>query len=277
MKGKIRRKKSIAFKLIGTFFIILLIQGIIMSFALVFGGVIWEIRNNEFMYFAEETNNCRTRLESEMKNVWTNFQHYTNQISQSFSSYDMQDTYEIKTTEEKLLAITPYLTDALRETKTTGVFLILADDTDKDGTHSAIYLKNADPTRYSWKNVNFTMRVGAWSIADKYGIMTQDNWSFQLTLDENNRKFYDNAMNNIGLSEDESLLGYWSAPFTLTDTEEEMITYTIPLTDNKGKTIGVFGIEVSLEYLNHFIEIEDKKNKGFFGLCCSRKIRRWCI
>ena len=51
-----------------------------------------------------------------------------------------------------LEALAPEVLDALYDTKTTGVFLILPDEGETDGSLTALYFRNNNPDRNSSQN-----------------------------------------------------------------------------------------------------------------------------
>ena len=61
----------------------------------------------------------------------------------------------------------------------------------------------------------------------------------------------------MGLAGDEKLLGYWCPPFRLYEGGEEVVTYSIPLVDQRGRAVGVFGVEISLNYLYKYLPPSD--------------------
>ena len=86
---------------------------------------------NQYRIFAEKVKGRRNNLENQMKNVWTNFSHHTDTISRYF---DSPNGLEYQGQPDRMLeALAPEVLDALYDTKTTGVFLILPDEGETDG------------------------------------------------------------------------------------------------------------------------------------------------
>ena len=120
------RSKSIAFKLTIAFVVSLVLQSVLLVSFMVAGGVMEQAEANQYRIFAEKVKGRRNNLENQMKNVWTNFSHHTDTISRYF---DSPDGLEYRGQPDRLLeALAPEVLDALYDTKTTGVFLILPDE-----------------------------------------------------------------------------------------------------------------------------------------------------
>lgn len=120
------RSKSIAFKLTIAFVVSLVLQSVLLVSFMVVGGVMEQAEANQYRIFAEKVKGRRNNLENQMKNVWTNFSHHTDTISRYF---DSPDGLEYQGQPDRMLeALAPEVLDALYDTKTTGVFLILPDE-----------------------------------------------------------------------------------------------------------------------------------------------------
>ena len=84
--------------------------------------------------------------------------------------------------------------------------------------------------------------AGPWDVAQETQVVTDAAWKYQLELTDANRAFYEKPFSSIGLAGDEKLLGYWCPPFRLYDGGEEVVTYSIPLVDQRGRAVGVFAV-----------------------------------
>lgn len=264
MNSKIK-SDSIAFKLAVAFVVSMALQSMLMAVILICGGVITQSKENAYQIFSEKVKNRTDNIEGDMKNVWTNFDHYTDQICQYFTEQNGDSGTGHKTVDERLEDMAPVVMEALYYTKTTGAFLILDEDITDENSHAALYFKNANPSLNAGKDSNIYLLAGPWSVSEKTGVVTDSEWNYRLKLDESNRDFYGKPFNAIGLSEDKRLLGYWSPPFKVTPGGEKVITYSVPLTDKRGKAIGVFGVEISVEYLYKFLPISDLQAKDSYG------------
>lgn len=223
------RSKSIAFKLTIAFVVSLVLQSVLLVSFMVAGGVMEQAEANQYRIFAEKVKGRRNNLENQMKNVWTNFSHHTDTISRYF---DSPDGLEYRGQPDRLLeALAPEVLDALYDTKTTGVFLILPDEGETDGSLAALYFRNNNPDRNSSQNENLYMLIGPWNVAEKMKISTTANWNFRLEVNGENRDFFQKPWSAAVENGRSKWLGYWSPPFQVNEEDEDVITYPFPCLD----------------------------------------------
>ena len=251
------KHNSIAFRLAVIFIVAVFVQCAVMFFLLVKGGAIRKIQENSYTYFSSQVASRKENLESQMENVWTNFGDYPEQISQLFDLYREQELPEEEKNQAALRAAAPYLLNILNTTKTTGVFLILDSVTEDENQHPAVYIRNTDVDKAGSDNFTLTLRAGPMEIVQDNEFTTNENWSWNLQLNEENNDFFEKAYQNAGLNEDEKLLSYWSPPFTLTGDSDKVLAYSMPLSDSRGEPIGVFGVEISVNQLYKFLPKND--------------------
>lgn len=243
-------KKSIAFKF--TFFVIILVivQSILLISALIVGGVLKEVQENAFQSFDEKVNYQKDYIMKEMSNRWTNVEPYLQEISALLPLDEqavMDDYFE---------ASTPALISMLRTTMTNGAFLILAN-TDSSDQHEALYLRDHDAYLNDGLNKDLYCVAGPSQICQALKIPFDDNWGYQLTLTDENRAFYDQPAAHAHLSTNSKLLGYWSKPFKLAPTGVSIITYSLPIYDNKHVFRGIVGVELLLDQFTEVLPGKD--------------------
>ncbi len=261
--------ESISRRLRLAFIVSAALQCIVMLLVLVAGGVIQQSKSNSYQIFSEKVETRSIRLENTMRNVWSDLEHYTGPIRQYFTDERMSDGRSGKEIDQILEELAPVVLDAMYYTKTTGAFLIL--DEMENGGHGALYFKNANPNRSDEKNSSVYMLAGPWSVAEKMEIVTDPEWRYRLVLDDSNRDFYEKPYSSLGLTKDTSLLGYWSMPFKVTPGGEEVITYSVPLADKKGRPIGVFGVEISVSHLYRYMPSSELKAQDSLGYIIGSK------
>ena len=96
-------------------------------------------------------------------------------------------------------------------------------------------------------------------------IATTANWSFRLNMTDSNQAFVTKpyeAAREIGKSK---WLGYWSPPFKVNPQDEEVITYSTPLFGADGNVKAIFGVEISVSYLYHFLPASDLQTANAYG------------
>lgn len=265
------KSDSIALKLRLAFIISMVLQCIVTMAVLICGGVISGARKNTFQIFYEKVAARASGLENEMKNVWTDIELYAGEIRQYFTDERLESGENQRDVNELLEDMAPLVLDTMSYTKTTGAFLILDDIDAESGSHAALYFKNANPNSSDEKNTSIYMLAGPWNVAERMKIVTDPEWSYRLVLDGSNRDFYEKPYDNMGLSKDASFLGYWSKPFKVTPGGEQVITYSIPLADKKGRPIGVFGVEISINYLYRSLPASELMAQDSLGYMIATK------
>lgn len=247
-------RQSIAFRLTSLTIIIIIGQAILLSLFLIIGGVLSQAEKNAFDSFDEKVSNRKDYLQREMKYHWTNMNPYMQQIA---ALYD-----ETETDDQFLEAISESMISMLRATQTTGVFLILNDETREK---SALYIRDYDPILNDYDNSDLFMVYGPSSLSKKLRIPLDQMWKKKISLDTINSDFYEKPLSKSALSTDSNLLGYWSLPFQLSPKDGAIITYSMPLFDAKKNIIGIIGVEVSKQYLMKFLPATDLQNKDSYG------------
>lgn len=271
MKFGFRKRNSIVFKLTMVFVMAMLLQCVLMAGILIFGGVIEQTQDNAFHLFAEKVSRRKNDLENEMKNRWTNLDHYSMQLSHYFTERCMDKNVGDMDGNELLKGAAPYLVDALRAAKTTGVFLILNDNAENSALHSALYIRNSAPNQNNNDISDLSLLAGPWNVAQSMRMSTDPKWNIRLLLNEENGDFYRKPYEKIALTNHNQLLGYWSAPFSLFPGDEKIITYSMPLTDEQGRPIGVFGVEISINHLYKFLPATDLQEQDSYGYIIGRR------
>lgn len=263
MNKKIR-SKSIAFKLAVAFIFSAVFQSVLLSALMMAGGVLQQSKENQYQIFSEKVTGRRNSLENEMKNSWTHFDKEADSLRSYFETLLQGDNgdYADRILEE----VAPTVLNALQDTNTTGAFLILPNRNMASGEAlQALYFKNNSPEGAAQKDSNLYMLVGPWNVAEKMEIATTANWSFRLSLNQDNRDFvykpYEAALGG-GSSE---WLGYWSPPFCVNPGDDSVITYSVPLILSDGTVAAIFGVEVSVSYLYHFLPASDLQASNSYG------------
>lgn len=261
MKRKASKNDSLNVKLAAAFLAAAIFQSVLLSSLLLTCGVTSQAKDNAYTMLSEKVAGRADNLESNMNYVWSNFDSDLNRLKQYFTE---QQAGEGHTDVDALLeGAAPIVLDSLYYTKATGAFLILGQDA-KEGDYPALYLKNANPDRNEAANIY--MLAGPWNVADELHLVTDREWSYRLKLDEGNQDFFTKPYENVSLSGDTELLGYWAHPFKVVPKGEEVITYSVPFCDKRGNPVGVFGVEISLNYLYHYLpstEIADGDSYGY--------------
>lgn len=257
------RSRSIAFKLAVTFMVSMVLQSVLLVSIMMAGGVVKQAEANQYRIFSEKVKGRRSNLENQMKYVWTNFDHYTDTISRYFGGLDAKASEGQP--DRMLEDLAPLVLEALYDTKTTGAFLILPDQGEAQDSLAALYFRNNNPDRDSSQNENLYMLVGPWNVAEKMKTATTANWTFRLELDEENRDFFKKPWEAAVKNGRSRWLGYWSLPFQVNEGDEDVITYTVPIFGQDGRVTAIFGVEISVNYLYHYLPSADLVQGDSYG------------
>ncbi|GAB6107222.1 sensor domain-containing diguanylate cyclase [Fusibacter bizertensis] len=252
------RPKSIVSRLTSLVLIIILFQTVLLAGTLIFGGVFDQAEKNAYQAFYDKVNNRKEYVQREMKNRWTNLDPYVSTMEKSIAS-DMFDSDLIfSEMMDQLIAM-------LRTTQVTGAYIILNHEDINSNRYPALYIRDYDPLSNIYSDDDIYMISGPSDLAKEYKIPLDQTWQYHLKLTADNDSFFINPYTYAALTSKASLLGYWSKPFRLSESDVPIITYSMPLFDNSGKLRGIVGIEVTLNYLTDFFPATDLQPRDSLG------------
>lgn len=258
------QSKSIAFRLTTFIIGVILLQALLMAGSLMGGGVLKQAKENAFKSLSSVVSSRRNFLELEMRNRWTNIDTFAVQISELVGDLSPEDTlnFDMSSLSDDLIAM-------LRTSKATGAYVILTGT----GEHGqpALYFRDYDPVMTSYSNNDLYMIMGSSEVARDLKIPLDQSWRFMFEPDITKHEFYFKPYNNSSLSNNTSLLGYWSKPFKLFENDMEIMTYSMPLLNSDNEPIGIVGIELTLNYLTQFLPATDLQAKDSLGYMIVRK------
>lgn len=139
---------------------------------------------------------------------------------------------------------------SLQLSKSSGVFFLLDATVNpnlKKAEHSkaGLYIKNMEPNIIYSSSPNLTVLRGFPSISRRNSLPLHAQWKME--FDISGDSFYQHIMELASRNKDLPLskLYYWSKPYRLPNTSEEVMLCTIPLVDSKGNIFGACGFEIS--------------------------------
>ncbi len=260
-------RKSIVFKLAFILTSVILLQVLFTLGTIIASRVIPSLENNAFGLFAEKIRTRKNYIESELHNRWSNIDSYITEITKvynhkSFSDMDMSEAQSVALLDE----ITPTLVNMLRSTATTGAFVILNDNINENASHSALYIKDYDPSlNDTEESTDIYVKVGSTDIAKKYNLPLANLWSYGLTLEGTDKDIFYKPFDAAQLTKDFRYLGYWHTSDTFLGNQVEVITYSKPLIDKNGNVFGVAGIEISEDYLYKLLPAQEISENNSYG------------
>ncbi len=255
MPNNNKAKSSIVKKLTRYILAIIIIQTVIFSGALIGGGVINQANLNAYQLFSDKVNSRQDYLQREMKNKWINFNPYFSNIKKML---DNDQSLDVEITEE--------LIKIIRNTQVTGAYVVLFSGNNIEDHLPAVYLRDYDPVMNSYSDDDIYMLAGSSNVAKQLKLPLDQIWKPFLQINDANRDFIEKPSDSTEVTNKTNLLGYWSKPFQLEEGDVDIITYSMPFLDNEGNIQGVFGIEVTLNYLVEHLpknELQPQDSLGY--------------
>lgn len=257
------RKKSLSSIYAIVTVCLVLVQSLLVLGMLIAGGILNQARENVYQSFESTVTLRAASLQDRIDNRWTNIDPYIQSLSDKISEEVYDRTEE--NTERFLADAADTLISMLKVSGTTGVFIIL-DGPEQNNSLPTLYIRDYDPETNSADNSDLYQILGPPEISKKYQIPLDSVWSYGLTLNEENDKFYKMPYQAASQSLDYKKLGYWSEPFSVIPGDVPVITYTVPLFDRGGRVHGVVGVEISEEYLKKLLpatELSPQDSPGY--------------
>lgn len=258
--------------------IIVIIQVALFVSTIFSSGIIEILKDNSFNIFNQKIESRSNYLENEMLQHWSNISESESVInsaiskkldSKNITAEDIKNNGQLIT--ELLNEVSDDIIFMLRKNYVTGAFLVLDSNSEEK---AGLYFRDLDPNSNPSDNSDLLMEIGPASIARNLDIPLDSLWNnkFIVNTDSNSfsMDFFVNPINAAKENKDLSYkdLGYWSKPFSLSEKDIKVITYSVPLMDKNNKPYGVLGIAVSLNYLNSLLKYEeiDSNENGVYIL-----------
>lgn len=274
----VKNKNSIVRKLIIPMTSVVLVQVILFVTVIFSSGIIQILKDNSFNILSQNIESRNNYLQNEMLQHWSNVGESESVINSTILQTLESKGLNVKdlSNNEKLATqvvgeVSSDVIFMLRKNYVTGVFLILDNNAEEK---TGVYFRDLDPNSNPSDNSDLLMERGPASIAQNLNIPLDTWWDNKFIFDESNKsspkefflKPINAAKENQNLSYKD--LGYWSRPFSLSEKDIQVITYSIPLLDENNKPYGVLGIALSIKYLNSLLAYEeiDSNGKGVYIL-----------
>ncbi|MEG1996184.1 MAG: hypothetical protein RR036_01600, partial [Oscillospiraceae bacterium] len=272
---QIHRKngRSILHNLSATVLSMVIALIVILVIALIASKVIPNLTSGSYENFAQNTSNRISYVENEMYNRWTAIDSF---IPRFIDDFPDEISDEKKMSDSQVLTyfennISTLIT-MLRDTKTTGSFIILNDNNADTQTHSCLYLTDGDPYYNDLQNnSDLQMLKGPWEFLNQYKIPLHMSWNYGLTLSEDNEDMFYKPFNAAQSIKEYEHLGYWHISKSLYDKNASVITYTMPLVSKTGYVFGVVGIEISQDYLYKMLPKDELSSNKFSGYALAQQ------
>ena len=254
---KERQKTKLSLRLSIPILLVAVFQLLTFFITMAVGGEFRDIKQYAYSTLVEKTENRYNYLRSELMQMPTIVQEYSEQLGGLVSGILEENgatVAEIQTDKELNRLIiessVETISNLLRRSRANDAYLILetgdlyADESAKTAK-AALYLRDVDPNS-GFGYSDLLMEIGDASLAQSYGITRHSSWSPYFEPDSKNTDgsdFYyrtiETAEENSGLSLNN--LGYWCG-FSRSSITTSSMKYTVPLIAEDGTVYGVLGI-----------------------------------
>lgn len=251
--------------------VLTIVEILILVFTFMGQGLIQELNRNEMEVLSGRVDARKSYLENLIINDWMNIEDTMNQVIDQTEAYLAQQKLQprqlddhVKHSGDLLTQITPSLIAMMRENRVTGAYMILNCDpipspdtlTDKPG----IYLRDADPTSLSFEqNEDILLKVSPAEVLETMQIPTDSGWDMYFRFQGRDAPLhkllcepFQQAWENTSHYSWRDM-GYWYIP----QTEEGILTYTVPLILRDGTVFGVMGLDVTFRYLDSLLPYQE--------------------
>ncbi len=257
-------KRSMKSYFIAIITLIITIQILIQVSMLMVTGVFREAKRSSYESFIDSNRHRKEFLEKEILLHWTKLHPYLENLQEKLDEDSLAEKEIID------LAMN-HLIDLLRATGTTGSFIILGDPITLNTEYKTLYLRDYDPVTNSPHNNDIYLRYGPSDLASKHKLPLDSNWEEKIYLDSNNIEFFKTSYNMPKNIVRKKYMGYWSPPFKLSEDDIELVTYSLPLQSYTGKTLGILGVEVNINYLSKLLPTSESIGTSSLGYIIAEK------
>lgn len=262
--------KSIYTKACIPVLVVIVIQ-LVVAYALVMmSGSMDKVRSEDYGRLTSRVQNRADAIETMLVDKRDAVGHYKERIEEEVADVlaaknkTMQDLYrDSALNEEVMKAVAGEIEELLCSSRSSGSFLVLQGYGTDSELKYGLYLRNSKPG--STEERYMSVLRGTETMLDYVMLPADENWrsEFRITQAEEN-DFYNRIYE---LTDDDAkysslALGYWTPVYSMYGDEEEIITYTIPLTDSTGDFYGVLGIEVSKQQLLEQLPYKELSSDG---------------
>ena len=280
-----KKKKSLWNIFLLPILIIVFVQGAVPFLTLIFSGIRSNMENAVIGLDSHTVENRKVVLENDMIEQWSSVYKESDSLSSALTKVlsdhqmDMQGFMGSGKVQEEYLETVFYdLVEVLQYNSTSGIFLVLGNDsdTDSEGEYKGFWVRDSDPQTKTASRTDLLMERGSKVLSQNMSISLDTSWHTDFHFQGNGKRDADDffyqpyitAENYVDYRTSMKNLGYWSKPFILEDfykDNHKMITYSAPLVYDK-TVYGVLGIEVGVNDLTKFFQVKDLDsdlNAGF--------------
>lgn len=264
IKKEKQTEKSIFSALFVPLFLIMILQCVIYYMASVYGGIDKSLRRNASDILTERVNNRRNEIETLYNGSWTELDGCIAYLNELYDSYKanygarpfIKDAqYQI----DFLKDVGVQLENTLRTNGVNGIFLILNDQKEysaselKESEYKyGLCIRDLDPKSNYTGTEDLLLERSPVSLVDYIGCSLDSWWESKYQFDSiQDGDYYYQPLNAAWKNQgaDSSELAYFSGAHKLNDSDQSVVSCSVPLISQDGYPFGVLGIEVTTQYL----------------------------
>lgn len=224
--------------------------------------------------------NRKVILENDMLQRWSAICQDTDETNKKLEDFfeetgsDMKKFLSDGTLQEEFLeSIFPEFMDKAQYGMATGAFVVLDNSMENAGAYEGFYVHHSDIVSKSSNKGELLMERGDKELARSKSIPLDVYWTPNFELMPQGARAADDffykplAAGKENAGAEPINMGYWSKPFILENEEYDTyrrVTYSLPLI-YKGTVYGVAGIEVSLDFINTYFNLEELNDNDSTG------------
>ncbi|UTC67703.1 MULTISPECIES: EAL domain-containing protein [unclassified Treponema] len=282
-KGKRKYSTSILSRLLVPMLFVFVLQAAVMMAMFLNSDILKKSGENAYGVLSEKVLNRKLIIENEMTNRWTKVSDLHDRVIDvvkkelsvnGIKIYDLAAKPEVQN--RILDEVLPYLLYVIRRNYVTGVFVVLDAPSplikNTEFSYPGLYIRTDAPSSYSSTNEDIVISRGPSDVIQKHKIALGIDWLpfFTIAPKSSDTSYrYFNAPIAAALKypkEPSKNSAFWNTLFKLDSLSDEVITYSIPLMDDKGNIYGVIGIDLTAGYIQSFLNFDELDNtkKGMY-------------
>lgn len=265
-------KKTMFRKMLVSVLLIAVLQVVISQGILLLSGTLSGVRNEKYNEMYDTMLKRADRLQDMMVEKRDLVKYYKSKLEGRISQILEEEQVwaeqlhtDVKLNEKIVVELSGELKDLLCCSQASGVFLVLDGYGEDDQRKYGYYLRSAKPG--SSDNQDLAVFRGSEDILDKVGISTDRNWRSEFRITDGAGSNYYTKVRSMVEEEQYSSqsVGYWNPAFTMYADDQKVITYSIPLVDERGEFYGVLGIDLNEQLMVDNMPYGELSAKGYAG------------
>ena len=262
-KVKIKKSRSIFSRIFIPLVIILTVQIAFTLIVFLKMNIVNQAKENTYLMLNEKIFNRYMFLEGIMKNQWASLRDACEVITETidtkiktynipFDDIKASSNIEIEILKNSL----PTLEQVLSKNMVEGAYLIL-DIPQDSGKRTGIYLRRKGLPNPNEKKPDVVSECMPEYLFNYYNLEKSSSYTPSLKIDETS-VFYNEPIKKAYFANGtQSPKTYCVWNYGKINSEEKLITYSIPVLDAVGKVYGVLGIDVSRKYINKVLQFKN--------------------